>query len=129
MTSPDCDPATCQPSLFGSMISTDEKIELGRASKLQAGFAVPREIESEAGFAQSFGQKSGRSLFILNHQNCIASMGLCVRCILRRRQGNHQPGKQERDCRREKTIATVRVRHGGLHVQESERRQEHGADR
>jgi hypothetical protein len=107
----------------------DEKIELGRASKLQAGFAIPRRINSEASFAQTFGQKAAVFFSSSITKIRIASMELCARCILRRRQGNHEPGKQECDCRREKTVATVRVQHEGLHVQEPECRQKHGARR
>src|SRR4030095_15182730 len=47
----------------------DEKIELCPARELETGLAVPRKVDCEAGFAQAFGQKSSRFLFILDHQN------------------------------------------------------------
>jgi len=46
---------TSQPSLLGSMISTMRRSNFVVRAKLQTGFAVPRKIDSEAGFAQTFG--------------------------------------------------------------------------
>src|SRR5439155_12159673 len=47
----------------------DEKVEPGRAGERQTGFAIPRKIDSEAGFAQTFGEKGGRFSFVLDQQN------------------------------------------------------------
>src|SRR5437773_494044 len=47
----------------------DEKVGSGRARESQTGFAIPRKIDSEAGFAQTLGQKGGRLSFVFDHEN------------------------------------------------------------
>ena len=47
----------------------DQKIKFGGTRLFQSGFAINRDIDSKAGFAQSFGQKSRGFLFVLDHQN------------------------------------------------------------
>src|ERR1041385_3170619 len=47
----------------------DKKIKLGRARLLQARLAIAREIDSEAGFEEAFGQESRCFLFVFDNEN------------------------------------------------------------
>ena len=47
----------------------DQKIKFGRTRLFQSAFAINRDIDSKAGFTQSFGKKGRGFLFVFNHQN------------------------------------------------------------
>src|SRR5437870_5257805 len=47
----------------------DKKIKFGRARLLQAALTIARKIDSETGFAESFGQESRCFLFVLDNEN------------------------------------------------------------
>src|SRR4029453_1869515 len=116
---------TCQPSLFGNIISTMRRSNLVvRANSKPVSPSLERSTAKPAS-RRPLARKAAVFFSSSMTRIRIATRGVCVPSILGRRQGNHEPGKQECDCRREKTVATVRVQHEGLHVQEPECRQEH----
>src|SRR4029453_2493982 len=121
-------PTPCPPSMLGSMISTTRRSNF--VPRASSRLVWPSRARSTAKPASRRPLARKAAVFFSSTitRIPIAStrpMVLCVRCILQRRQGNHQTGKQECDCRREKTIATVGVEEEGLHIHQAEGGEEH----
>src|SRR5437667_508892 len=122
---------TSHPSFFGSMISTMRRSNLlARACSRPVS---PSRATSTVNPASRSPLAKKAAVFF---SSSITKMRIGLICpirpwdlrVARRWQGNHQPGKQKCDCRREQAIAAVGVQQECLHIQEPERGQKHRAD-